>query len=242
MNAPATTPERITLYDHRHARRQRGKALSHIVPALVLLTTALGAITGAEKLTAVTVLEFVVGAAYLILLVRELRQLRRHAHHQERVAWLELAAAGILALEGYHILHRHHEADVARGVHTFHVLPYLYFGLALVFVVLAFNLYRINQRRHLHLHAEGFGGRVGLLSRAFQYRWADVDRVEARGAADVLVHHTNGQQELISFARLHNGPAYRDQLVAHFRQRQSGEEKKIPKRRGNSLNGRFFSY
>ncbi|UOQ52586.1 hypothetical protein [Hymenobacter cellulosivorans] len=226
MNAaPSAGSDRVTLYTHRHARQQRGKALSHIVPALILLSTATATIMGQEPLTGVTILEFVVGAAYLILMVRELLHLRRHAHHHERVAWLELAAAGILALEGYHILHRHHAADLARGTHSFHVLPYLYFALAVVFVVMAFNLYRAIERRHLHLHAAGFGGRVGLLQPAFQFNWADVTSVEAVGAADVLVRGTDGREQQISFAHLHDGSAHRDRLIAHAQQlpRQQAE-------------------
>ncbi|TGE27921.1 hypothetical protein [Hymenobacter metallicola] len=219
MNAPdPAAPERITLFDRRHVRRQRGKALSHIVPALVLLTTAIGAVTGQEPLTPVTVLEFVVGAAYLGLMVRELRHLQHHAHHQEKIAWLELAAAGILGLEGYHILHRHHVADQARGVQTFHLLPYLYFLLAVLFVVLAFNSYHINRRRHLHLHAEGFGGRLRLLGRKFQFTWAEVAAVEPSGAADLLVECTDGTRHHLSFAHLHDGPAHRDRLVAQAQQ------------------------
>ncbi|PJJ61255.1 hypothetical protein [Hymenobacter chitinivorans] len=219
MNVPAAAaPDRITLYPQRHARRQRGKALSHIVPALVLLTTAMGAMTGRELLTWVTILEFVVGAAYLGLMVRELLQLRRHAHHHERVAWLELAAAGILALEGYHIMHRHHEADLARGTHSFHVLPYLYFAVAGFFVVMAFTMHRAIERRHLHLHPAGFGGRTGLLQPAFRFDWAEIETVEPVGAADVLVRCLDGRQQPISFASLHDGPAHRDRLVAHARQ------------------------
>ncbi|UOQ71835.1 hypothetical protein [Hymenobacter cellulosilyticus] len=219
MNAPdAAAPERTTLYDRRHTRRQRAKALSHIVPALVLLTTALAAVSGAEPLTAVTILELVVGAGYILLLLREMRHLKHHPHHTERVAWLEIAGAGILALEGYHILHRHHAADLLRGTHTFHILPYLYFLIAGFYLFLAFNLYRITQRRHLHLHAEGFGGRLGLLSREFHFSWAEVAAVEPSGAAELIVHRTDGTRQQISFAHLHDGPAHRDRLVAHAQQ------------------------
>ncbi|MFC7668219.1 hypothetical protein ACFQT0_13160 [Hymenobacter humi] len=41
--------------------------------------------------------------------------LRHNPFHQEQVAWLELAAAAILALESYHIWHRHHVAEPGRG-------------------------------------------------------------------------------------------------------------------------------
>ncbi|MCB2377543.1 hypothetical protein LGH70_08115 [Hymenobacter sp. BT635] len=220
--ADAAASERITLFDRRHTRRQRGKALSHIVPALVLLTTATAAMAGQEPLTTLTMLEFAVGAAYLLLLGRELWLLKKHAHHQEPIAWLELAAAGILGLEGYHILHRHHAADLARGTHSFHVLPYLYFLLAALFMGLAFNLSRIQQRRHLHLHAAGFSGRLGIFSQPFHYRWAEVAALEAAGPADVIVHRVDGTRQQISFAHLHDGPRHRDRLVAYFRGRGAG--------------------
>ncbi|TGE23670.1 hypothetical protein E5K00_00210 [Hymenobacter aquaticus] len=221
MNAPdAPVFERITLYDHRHVRRQRGKALSHIVPAFVLLTTALATLSGAEQLSAVTMLEFVVGAAYVLLMVREMRHLKQHPHHTEKVAWLELAAAGILALEGYHIWHRHHEADLRRGTPTFHLLPYLYYAVAGFFIFLAFTVSRIHQRRHLHLHADGFGGRLRLWGPAFGFKWADVATVEPSGPADVVVHRTDGTRQQFSFAHLHDGAAHRDRLVAHARRRQ----------------------
>lgn len=219
MNAAfSAAPERVALYTHRHARQQRGKALSHIVPALILLSTATATFTGQESLTWVTILEFVVGVAYLVLMVRELLHLKRHAHH-ERVAWLELAAAGILALEGYHIMHRHHAADLAHGTHRFHILPHLYFALAVFFAVMAFNMYRVIERRHLHLHTEGFGGRVGLLQPAFEFNWSEVESVEAVGAADVLVRCIEGREQHLSFTGLHDGPAHRDRLVAHAQQR-----------------------
>ncbi|RYU78468.1 hypothetical protein [Hymenobacter persicinus] len=215
---------RVTLYHREHAQRQRKKSVGHVVPAVVLVFTALDALTGREPLSWVTGAEFVVGAAYLGLMLREWRHLKQRPFHHERVAWLELAAAGVLALEGYHIWHRHHEAELLSGVHKVHVLPFLYGTLAAFFVVLAFNLHRVGQRRHLHLHEEGFSGRLRLLGPAFHVRWADVTAVEPVGAADLLVHHESGAAQRISFADLHDGPAHRDRVVAHAAARLRGSE------------------
>ena len=211
--APANAP--ITLYNKRHARRQRSKALSHVVPALVLLSSILEVATGAEPLSWLRVVEFVTGAAYLLLMRRELRHLRQHPHQHERVAWLELAGAAILALEGYHLLHRYHEAELATGIHKTHVVHWIYFGLALVYIGLAFGGRHLIERRFLHLHADGFRGRTRLLHRAFAFSWADVAAVEPVGPADLIVVHQNGQRQRISFASLHDGPAQRDRLLAH---------------------------
>lgn len=214
MTTPASDPSHIQLHHHQHARRQRGKALSHVVPALVLLSSLFGLLAG-EPFTWVQAAEIGVGAAYLILLVRELRHLQRHPHHHESVAWLELAAAGILALEGYHIWHRHHEAEAASGQHRQHLLPWLYWTLALVYVWLAFNVGRLMRRRYLHLHAGGFSGRLHPFGRRFEHRWAEVAAVEPVGPADVLIRYHNGRQERLSFARLHDGAALRERLLQH---------------------------
>ena len=218
MNAASAAAAPITLYQQRYIRRQRGKTVVHLVPAVVLLSGVLEVATGAEPLSWLRVVEFVVGAAYLLLMARELRHLRHQsrAHPQhEPVAWLELAAAGILALEGYHLWHRHHEAALASGSTRFHVLPWLYGGVAVFYVGLAFGLRHLLERRFLHLHPAGFRGRVGLLGPAFSYEWADVRAAEPAGPADLVVVHHDGQRRRISFAGLHDGPARRDQLLAH---------------------------
>ncbi|MDF7812316.1 hypothetical protein [Hymenobacter sp. YC55] len=214
MNNPSATGP-ITLYHKRRARIERAKGLSHVVPALVLLSGVFGVITGQEPFTLLLGLEVLVGAAYVLLLLREIQHLRRHPNHHERVAWLELAAAGIFAIEGYHIWHRHHEAALRTGEHKFHVLPWLYAALAVWYVGMAFGIARIYERRHLHLHANGFSGRMHPFRRGFSYTWAEVDHLEPSGPTDVLVHRSNGQQQKISFANVYNGSALRDQLLAH---------------------------
>ncbi|UOG73650.1 hypothetical protein MTX78_16135 [Hymenobacter tibetensis] len=151
----------------------------------------------------------------MLLLVRELRHLRHHPDHHEPIGWLELAAAGIFAIEGYHIWHRHHEKELLTGAHKFHVLPWLYAALAVWYAVMAFGIGRIYERCHLHLHADGFSGRLRSFGQRFSYKWPEVDHLEPSGPADVLVHHRNGQQQRLSFANVQNGPAMRDQLLAH---------------------------
>ena len=216
MNAvPASAAGPVTLYHRRHARQQRGKTLGHLVPAVVLLMAVSPVLQGREPLTLLVALEFLVGAAYLVLMVRELLHLRHNPFHRERVAWLELAAAGILALESYHIWHRHHEAELASGIHKVHFLPWIYGATAIAFVVMAFRMKQLDGRRFLHLHPEGFAVRTSRLGAAHKLRWADVAAVEPAGSADVLVHHVDGQTHRISFADLLDGPAHRDSLLAH---------------------------
>lgn len=214
---PAADPTIITLYERRHARRQRAKGLMHLTPALVLLTSMLGVLGGEEPFSPLIMLELVVGLTYIVLLVLELRHLGRGHLHPGRVAWLELAAAGILALEGYHIMHRHHLAEAAGGPHRLHVLPWLYFTLAVFYATMAFWLPRLVERRHLRLHEAGFEGRVHQLHPRFSFRWAEVASVEPSGAADVEVHLKDGTTQRISFAKTHDGPAHRDQLLTHAR-------------------------
>ena len=206
----------VTLYHKNRIRIERARSLSHLMPALILLGGLSALFKGAEPLTPLLALEVAVGAAYVLLLVRELRQQRRHgpAHH-EKVAWLELAAAGILALEGYHIWHRHHETALRTGEHRLHVLPWLYWAVAFWYGLMAFGLARLYQRRFLHLHAQGFGGRLHLFGRRFAYGWAEVARVEPAGETDVAVHHTDGRQQRLSFKNVYDGPAHRDRLLAH---------------------------
>lgn len=215
---PAALPaaeSRTTLYHHRHAKTQRRKSLGHLGPAVVLLFAVAPVLSGSEAFTPMVGLEFLVGAAYLVLMVRELLHLRHNAFHREPVAWLELSAAAILALESYHIWHRHHVAELAGAPHRVHVLPWLYAAVAVVYVVLAFRMKQLDGRRFLHLHPEGFAVRTSRLGVAHKLRWADVASVEPAGSADVIVHHVDGQPRRISFAELHDGPAHRDSLLAH---------------------------
>ncbi|HEX8426625.1 hypothetical protein [Hymenobacter sp.] len=214
MNNPSATG-RIILYHKRRVRIERAKGFSHLVPAAVLLSSLLDVVSGREPFTVLVGLEILVGVSYVLLLLREMRHLRHHPDQHPQVAWLELAAAGILALEGYHIWHRHHEKELLTGEHKFHVLPWLYAGLAVWYVAMAFGIGRIYERRHLHLHAEGFSGRLHPFGRRFAYTWPEVDRLEPSEPADVIVHYRNGQQQRLSFANVQNGPAMRDQLLAH---------------------------
>lgn len=197
--APTADAPRTILYPRRYARKQRGKALMHLVPAVVLLSSILEVVSGAEPLGGLRSIEFAVGAAYLLLLARELRHLRHHPHQHEPVAWLELAVAGILGLEGCHLWHRHHEAGQLSGHPRFHVLPWLYLGLAGFYVGLAFGLRHVLERRFLNLPAA----------------------VEAAGPADLVVMGPGGARAHISFARLHDGPAQRDRLLAHAQAAQA---------------------
>ncbi|GAB2793217.1 hypothetical protein HNQ93_003718 [Hymenobacter luteus] len=217
----ATHPGPVTLYTTRRARVERAKGLAHIVPALVLVSGAAGVLAGNEPFTLLTGLELLVGVAYVGLLWQELRHLKQQPEHHSRVAWLEVAAAGILALEGYHIWHRHHEAEALTGVHRMHVLPWLYAALAVWYVGLAFGIGRIYERRYLHLHPEGFRGRLGLFQKSFAYTWAEVAAAQATGETDVVVRRPDGQQECLSFAGLHNGPTHRAKLLAHIAQHQA---------------------
>jgi hypothetical protein len=217
MNPYSAAP--IILYHKRRQRVERAKGLVHIVPAIVLLSALLDVVSGRESFTWLTALEVLVGAAYIVLLVRELLHIRRHgAVHHERIAWLELPAAGILALEGYHIWHRHHETALRTGQQQFHVLPWLYFGVAFWYLIMAFGMARLHERRFLHLHAAGFSGRLHLFKKGFDFTWPEVARLEPQGATEVLVHSADGQQKLLSFKNIHDGAAYRDRLLAHAQQ------------------------
>ena len=214
---PAALPaaeSRTTLYHHRHAKMQRRKSLGHLGPAVVLLFAVAPVLSGSEAFTPMVGLEFLVGAAYLVLMVRELLHLRHNAFHREPVAWLELSAAAILALESYHIWHRHHVAELAGAPHRVHVLPWLYAAVAVVYVGLAFGMKQLDGWRFLHLHPEGFSTRTHRLKRAQHLRWADLATVEPAGPADLLLHHLNGRTQRISFADLHDGATHRDALLA----------------------------
>ncbi|MDO7853762.1 hypothetical protein [Hymenobacter convexus] len=217
MNVATPAAEgRTTLYHRRYAKQQAAKTLGHVAPALVLFFGVVPILSGEEHLTFLGALEIAVGAAYLGLMARELRHLRHNPFHREPVAWLELAAASILALESYHIWHRHHAAELAGAPHRLHVLPWLYAAVALMYVVLAFRLNQLTDRQFLHLHADGFAVRTHRLGPAHELTWAEVTAVEPVGPADVLVHRADGQQHRISFANSHDGAAHRDRLLAHY--------------------------
>ena len=221
--SPTTASEsHTTLYHQHHARQQVGKMFGHFGPAVVLLLAVAPVLSGTEPFTLMLGLEVAVGAAYLVLMVRELLHLRPNPFHREPVAWLELAAAAILALESYHIWHRHHEAELAGKPHKTPVLPVLYAAVAVVFVVLAFRMKQLDNRRFLHLHPDGFALRTTRFGTSTALRWADIAAVETAGPADVLVHQRAGSPRRISFAGLHDGPTHRDRLLAHYQQQTAG--------------------
>ncbi|KAA9327033.1 hypothetical protein F0P96_17470 [Hymenobacter busanensis] len=212
---PAPADERLTLFHRRHARRQLAKGFMHVAPALVLIGALPNLLSGHEAWTWVAAAECVVGAAYLVLLVRELWHLRRHPHLRERVAWLELAAAGILALEGYHIWHRHHEAELTGAAVRFHALPWVYGAVAVLFVLLAFHMPRLDARRYLHLHDDGISYRLKPFSRSTHLCWIEVAAIEPVGEADLLVHYHDGRHRRIALSAMHDGTALRDNVLAH---------------------------
>lgn len=220
MNAaPPPAPEgRTVLFHRRHAKMQRAKSAGHLGAAVVLLLGLAPILGGTEHLTWQTAIEMVAGAAYLTLMVRELRHLRHNPFHREAVAWLELAAAAILALESYHSWHRHHLAEAASGLHRVHLLPWVYAALAVAYVVMAFRVKQMDGRRFLHLHPDGFAVRTNRLGRVHEAGWADIAAVEPAGPADVLIRHANGHTHRVSFADVHDGPAHRDRLLAHAAQ------------------------
>ncbi|MFD2718577.1 hypothetical protein ACFST9_07610 [Hymenobacter monticola] len=87
MATPTPAVEgRTTLYHRRHAKQQVGKSLGHVAPALVLFFGVVPILTGAEHFTLLGALEIAVGAAYLVLMVREMRHLRHNPFHREPMA------------------------------------------------------------------------------------------------------------------------------------------------------------
>ena len=218
LPGPPADGQRTQLYSRRHTRQQRGKALGHFVPALVLVSGISALFTGEEALTPLLGLEVTVGAIYLLLMVRELRHLRHATPHHEQVAWLELAAASIIGLEGYHLWHRHHAAELAGAPHRLHLLPWLCAALAVFYVGLAFSQARLAARRYLHLHPEGFGMRTRLLSPVQEARWDQMVAAELLSPTTALLHFADGRQQQLAFDHLHDGSAHCARLVAHAHQ------------------------
>ncbi|OGX85058.1 hypothetical protein [Hymenobacter glacialis] len=225
MNAvipPSSTEEPAALVRRRHTRRQFAKTLGYLGPALVLAGGVAPVLAGTEPLTGLRAVELLLGASYLVLMLRKIWQLRLNPFHQSAVAWLELAAAAILAIESYQLWHRYHEAELAGAPVQVPVLPWLYAAVAVVYVVLAFRMRQLATRQYLHLHAEGFAVRTGQAGQAHNLRWADIATVEAAGATSVLIRRTDGQEHRIAFDGLPDGQAHRDRLLAHLRKSING--------------------
>ena len=210
--------EYYPLPHRRHAVRQRAKALSHVVPALVLVQAGAAAFSGSEQLS-VRLLELVIGTAYLVLLVREWRHLRHPptGAPPHGPAWLELAAAGILALEGYHIWHRHHEAELAGAPHRVHYLPWLYAVLALVYVGLTFGAGRLARRQGLHFTADGFWLRLRPLGRVQRVHWAALRAITpAASGPDLLLHALGGgAPQVLKLSPYYNAALLHERLLVY---------------------------
>ncbi|OUJ67401.1 hypothetical protein BXP70_28850 [Hymenobacter crusticola] len=171
--------------------------------------------SGKEALTLLTSLEVIVGLTYLVLMVRELRHLHHYPFQQPRIAWLELAAAAILALESYHLWHRHHAAELAGAPHRTHLLPWLYALVALLYVVLAFSFQALTQRRYLQLQADGFAIRTGLFSSVHQVCWAELTALEPVDPSAVRLRYRDGHEQLLTFAGFQQGVGHRNRLLSY---------------------------
>lgn len=216
MNAPVPTADgKITLFPQQHVRRQVGKAVGHLFPAVILVVGVIPLFSGTEPPTLLAWVEVIAGFTYLVLMGQELRHLRQAPFHQQRIAWLELAAAAILALESYHLWHRHHEAERAGAPPRLHLLPWVYAVVAALYVVLAFCFSTLIQRRYVQLSADGFAVRTSLFAPVQQVQWAHLAAIEPVSQSGLRLHYTTGQTTSLSFEGFQDAVAHRDRLLQH---------------------------
>jgi hypothetical protein len=212
--APSASHELFTAHD---ARRARVKGLDHLVPAGVLVVGAVDAFRRHEA-SGFRVLEFAVGAAFVALLLAHWVRVRTRPApvpgpaHGPGPVWLELAAAGLLGLEAYHLAHR----PAAGPGHPWHLLPWAYGALAGWYVLQAFHRARPASRRRLHVTAEGFWLRRWVLGRARRVSWAALRALVPVGPGpDLLLYpRAGGPPEPLVLRRYLNGPALCAVLLA----------------------------
>ena len=223
MNASTPGPDgTITLFPRQHVRRQVGKALGHLAPAIILALGVGSLFSGEEPLTPLVGLEVLAGLTYFGLMVRELWHLRHTPFHQERIAWLEVAAAAILAVESYHLWHRHHAAELAGAPRRTHLLPGVYALVAGLYVLLAFRFQALTQRRYLQLQADGFAVRTRLLFPVLQVRWVELAAIEPVGASALCLHYLDGHKHDLTFVDFYEGGVHRDRLLMYAQAARQG--------------------
>ena len=140
MLPPPAPPVSHELFTARDARRDRVKGLDHLVPAGVLVVGAVDAFRRHEA-GGFRALELAVGTVFVALLLAHWVRVRTRPApvpgpvHGPGPVWLELAAAGLLGLEAYHLAHR----PAAGPGHPWHLLPWAYGALAGWYVLQAFH-------------------------------------------------------------------------------------------------------
>lgn len=187
--------------------------MAHLGPAVLLVHGTAKAVRHRE-VSGLHGLEFAVGAVFVALVLRHWFRVRYRA---DRAAphgpeWLELAAAGILGLEGYHLHHRH---ALAPGPHSFHVLPWLYGAVAVGYALLAFHPAWLVRRRGLRFTPDGFWLRRWALGRARRAHWAALRAVVPVGTSP---HTYAGNTITIPTNRLNGQPVTHvtvTELTAH---------------------------
>ena len=217
---PAATAH-YPLLTERSARRERFKGLNHLVPAVVLVQGATDAITHHDVNWA-RGLELALGMVFVVLLVRHWYAVRHrptgpappHRPEPHGPEWLELAAGGILAMEGYHLWLR---PALVAATHKFHVLPWLYGAVAIWYVLMAFHRARPSSRRSLCITPAGFWLRRSVLGRAHRVPWAGLRALAPVGEGpDLLLYPLDGgQPQPLALHQYLNGSWLSEQLLAH---------------------------
>ena len=207
----------VPLRSRRQQRAQIFQKIQHAVPASALLLQGLSTLGGDPHGFELTlgIVEVVAGALVALAMVRAIRIAARpqaHETHAHGIDWVDLAVAGVLAVEALEKWHtRHH---IARPT----ILT------AIVMVVLGLGHGRIARgvarRRTLRVGDDGLY--IGSKPfRAFRATWGEIAAIDV-GDRWAKVRTRNGRERRLDLSDLDDAPAVR-RLLDVARTRASAE-------------------
>jgi len=200
----------IYLEPKTQKRAHRANGILHLNAAFFILkAVAERLIVENRAISLFTLLEVVVGVAYIVLFVKQLRH--QHTSHQARVSWLEIVGAAIFYIEGMHKMHA--GADY---------IQYAYFGLSILYLLMGLFYRKLMQHRYLHLDALGFSGRLSVL-RSVKFRWQDIKELRSNNNKLIVLDQDN-QEKLLNFNFFSNAQTAISTLIDYFYQSKQAQE------------------
>ena len=188
-----------TLVLHPTRRAEMGARINHLLPAVVLILSAFESITGEHHgpwwLPASA---FTVGAALLVVFVRDWRTHDQTAH--ATVSLFDIIAAVVIFMEGVE------RYKPWKGFQP----AWLYFGAAVVTLLIGVFHRRLIASRYLQLDESGFTFSTRFW-RAQRFNWSEVAAVDTAGDA-VVVTPRQGRPRRLSLRRIANREAVHDAL------------------------------
>jgi hypothetical protein len=148
----------------RRKRAQRAREIQHLFPAFLLISTGLEKILSENHhYLILAIIQMIVGAALIGAMIYE----KRHHDKTQKalIPIVDTLAAAVLATEG-----------INRAIEGAHLIPYCYFLIAILTLLLGFYIPRFSLRRHLRLQNDLLFAKTGLF-KSWQIAWIEISEI-----------------------------------------------------------------